>query len=73
MPSDGMAVRGVAKVRRNHSPQAAEMRADPERGASAVRVVFDEPVKAPAPGQALVVYDGAGCVLGGGWITAATA
>jgi tRNA-specific 2-thiouridylase len=73
MPPEGSAVRGVAKVRRNHSAQSAEMRADPERGTSSVRVVFDEPVKAPAPGQALVVYDGAGCVLGGGWITAATA
>ncbi|HKC50646.1 MAG TPA: aminomethyltransferase beta-barrel domain-containing protein [Myxococcota bacterium] len=33
---------------------------------------FDEPVWAPAPGQAAVVYDAADRrVLGGGWIAAA--
>lgn len=34
------------------------------------RVVFDAPVRAVAPGQAAVVYDGER-VLGGGWITQA--
>lgn len=32
-----------------------------------VRIVCDEPVRAPAPGQAAVLYDG-DRVLGGGWI-----
>jgi tRNA-uridine 2-sulfurtransferase len=72
-PSPGEAVRGFAKVRRNHAPQPAEMRADPDGGDGAMRVVFDEPVKAPAPGQALVLYDDAGFVLGGGWIAATEA
>jgi len=32
-----------------------------------VRVTFDEPQRAVAPGQAVVFYDG-DVVLGGGWI-----
>ncbi|MFG0241520.1 MAG: tRNA 2-thiouridine(34) synthase MnmA [Phycisphaerales bacterium JB054] len=35
-------------------------------GRFAVR--FDQPQRAVAPGQALVVYDGAGRVVGGGWV-----
>jgi len=72
-PTDGERLRGFAKIRRNHEPQAAEVRPCPERGSASVRVVFDEPVKAPAPGQALVVYDAEGFVLGGGWIASADA
>lgn len=67
-PRDGATLRGFGKVRRMHTPQACEVRAAEKTG---VRVTFDEPVKAPAPGQALVVYDEAGWVLGGGWIAAA--
>jgi tRNA-specific 2-thiouridylase len=37
---------------------------------SQARVRFDVPVRAVAPGQAAVVYDG-DRVLGGGWIAAA--
>ena len=39
-------------------------RTDPD----AVRIAFDSPVRAPAPGQSAVFYDEAGCVLGGGEI-----
>lgn len=73
MPADGARIRGFAKVRRNHVAQAAEVRPCAQRGDASVRVVFDEPVKAPAPGQALVVYDADEFVLGGGWIASADA
>ncbi len=61
---------GVARVRRNHSPQAAVARCDVrDDGTPQVRVRFAEAVRSPAPGQALVLYDEDGYVLGGGWIT----
>ena len=66
-PEPGARFRGFAKIRRTHVPQAVEATvADGGR----IRVRFDEPVKAAAPGQALVVYDAAGVVLGGGFIAA---
>lgn len=71
MPEEDEVLRGAAKVRRNHVAQAAEMRAERERGPNAVRVQFADPVTAPAPGQALVLYDEPGFVLGGGWIASA--
>jgi tRNA-specific 2-thiouridylase len=37
-----------------------------------LRIAFDEPVDGPAPGQALVLYDG-DAVLGGGVIRAGVA
>ncbi|MCE9636641.1 MAG: tRNA 2-thiouridine(34) synthase MnmA, partial [Planctomycetes bacterium] len=68
LPAPGESFRGRAKVRRNHEAAPATVfRAEGSR----VRVVFDEPVRAPAPGQALVVYDDREYVLGGGWITGA--
>ena len=36
--------------------------------AGVLRVEFDRPEAGVAPGQAVVCYDGEGCVLGGGWI-----
>lgn len=65
-PSAGSPLRGRAKVRRNHAPVPAVAVAAAD---GRVRVAFDEPVFAPAPGQALVLYDDDGWVLGGGWIT----
>ena len=59
---------GRAKVRRGHEPQAA---AAEGLGGGRVRLRFEEPVRAAAPGQAAVLYDGEGWVLGGGWIEAA--
>src|SRR4051812_11861753 len=54
----------TAKIRYNHSPQAARVTrsADDE-----LRVTFAEPQSAITPGQAVVLYDG-DVVLGGGWI-----
>jgi tRNA-uridine 2-sulfurtransferase len=70
MPQPGGSFAGFAKVRRAHVPQAARITAMGER---TVRVVFEEPVKAAAPGQALVVYDERGFVIGGGFICSADA
>jgi tRNA-specific 2-thiouridylase len=67
-PAAGESLRGRAKVRRNHTAQPATARG---LGAGRVLVAFDEPVRAPAPGQALVLYDDDGWVVGGGWIAAA--
>lgn len=58
-------VRCFVKVRYHHTAQAATLRRiDDDR----VSVVFDEPVRAAAPGQSAVWYDGQGNVLGGGVI-----
>ncbi len=60
---------GSARVRRNHTPQAATAERDAGADGAAIVVVrFRATVAAPAPGQALVLYDDAGAVLGGGWI-----
>jgi tRNA-specific 2-thiouridylase len=42
-----------------------------QSGEDALDVVFAEARPAPAPGQAVVVYDDEGCVLAGGWVRAA--
>lgn len=57
-------VRTWVQVRSRHDPVAALVTPGPGRRAE---VVFDEPVLAPAPGQAAVFYDGE-VVMGGGWI-----
>ena len=62
---DGM--RCTAKIRYNAEPVAAMLyRVSDDR----IRVAFDEPQSAVAPGQAVVCYDGE-VVLGGGGIEAA--
>ena len=68
------AIRARVQVRHRHS--AVSARVEPLSGARA-RVFFDEPVRAVAPGQAAVFYDGEDGqsgerVLGGGWIRAAS-
>ena len=56
--------RVTARIRHRHREAAASL--DPI-GADRVRVTFDEPQTAVAPGQAVVLYDGE-VVVGGGWI-----
>ena len=51
-----------AKVRYRQPEQWATVT---QTGPDSLKVVFDEPQRAPAPGQALVLYDG-GTVVGGG-------
>jgi tRNA-specific 2-thiouridylase len=54
----------VAQVRYRQSPLPVRVRAE---GEGRVRVTFDQPALAVAPGQAVVVYRGDE-VVGGGWI-----
>ncbi len=60
-------VAAEVQVRSRHRPQRATV--TPGSGRTAL-VDFEEPVLAPAPGQAAVFYDG-DRVLGGGWIASA--
>ena len=67
-PEPGARVEGRAKVRRNHEPQQAVATfEEADDGRRRARVRFARPVRAPAPGQALVLYDDE-FVAGGGWI-----
>ncbi|MHC4820305.1 MAG: tRNA 2-thiouridine(34) synthase MnmA [Planctomycetota bacterium] len=56
---------GNVRVRRMHEPAEATVEAV---GGGVMRVRFARPVSAAAPGQAAVLYDDDGWVLGGGWI-----
>lgn len=67
-PDAGTALRASVKIRYHHPAQAAVLHMLSD---DCVRVVFDEPVRAAAPGQSAVFYDAERCVLGGGFITAA--
>ena len=60
-------VRLLAKLRYR---QPARRATAWQTGPDTLRVRFDEPQRAPAPGQALVLYDG-GTVVGGGVLFAA--
>ena len=57
-------MRLAAKLR--YTPKTAPCTAYPEEGG--LRLEFDEPQRAPTPGQAAVLYDGP-VVIGGGTIT----
>ncbi len=60
-------LRARAKIRYKQPEKDAEVSALPD---GRVKIVFDEPVRAVTKGQAAVVYDDEGYVLGGGTICA---
>jgi len=63
--AEGSEFRAFAKVRLAHRPAACRV----EVGAGGeVRLVFDHPERAIAPGQSAVLYDEEGLVIGGGII-----
>lgn len=64
-PGSGTSFRGLAKIRQNHRPVPCSFEPG-EDGSCLLR--FDEPQRALAPGQSVVVYDEEGFVLGGGII-----
>ena len=61
----GETLRANAKIRYHHPAAPAEIALTEE---GLLRVTFDAPVRAPAPGQFAVCYDDNGCVLCGGRI-----
>jgi tRNA-specific 2-thiouridylase len=70
---DGAPPDGPVRVAVRHRHRAVSAELSP-RGDGELEVRFAEPVWAPAPGQAAVVYDAADArVLGGGWIAGALA
>lgn len=79
-PAFGQSLRVMAKYRYNTKPAPATVqlldddtgpdRPSGRRGRFLVR--FDSPQQAVAPGQAVVLYDHADTVIGGGWIATTT-
>jgi tRNA-uridine 2-sulfurtransferase len=63
-------MRGNAKIRQNHRPAPCSFSPMPDGGC---RIDFDEPLRAVAPGQSVVIYDEELFVMGGGVIEAAIA
>lgn len=61
----GEKIRCRAKIRYHHKPQAAVAEMIDEE---TLKIVFDEPVRAAAPGQSAVMYDADDNVIGGGII-----
>ena len=77
----------LAKIRYHHTPiratlaveasageqETEERMAGSEKASARVRITFDEPQRAVAPGQAVVLYDtdDMDVVIAGGWIEAA--
>lgn len=64
--SPGQRVRGMAKIRYAHKPQPAEAERLEDGG---LKLTFASPVRAPAPGQGAVMYDGEDCLLLGATIS----
>ena len=64
-PSIGSKTRANVKIRYHHKAKVATLTLTDE---DLLLIEFDEPVKAPAPGQSAVFFDDDGCVMGGGVI-----
>ena len=62
---EGEKIRCTVKVRYRHYGQTAEISMTDN---NMVRIIFDDPVRAAAPGQSAVFYDDEGRVIGGGVI-----
>ena len=62
----GETLRAKSKIRYHHTAAHSELIMQKD---GCVRIEFDAPVRAPAPGQSAVFYDENGCVIGGGIIT----
>ncbi|MCR5328009.1 MAG: tRNA 2-thiouridine(34) synthase MnmA [Saccharofermentans sp.] len=64
-PDKGEKIRTNVKIRYHHKAQGATMMLTDD---DTLLIEFDEPAKAPAPGQSAVFFDDDGCVMGGGII-----
>lgn len=64
----GEKISARTKIRYHHKAAPSKVEAI---GEDRIRITFDEPVKAPAPGQSAVFYDEEDCVVGGGVIEGA--
>ncbi len=56
----------MVKIRYQHSGQKADIEM---LGDNSIRICFEDPVRAAAPGQAAVFYDKEDCLIGGGVIS----
>ena len=64
----GNPLRANVKIRYHHKGEDAWLKME---GEDMLRIIFDEPVRAAAPGQSAVFYDEDRCVIGGGKIVKA--
>ena len=64
----GESLRADVKIRSHHAPQPASVTVLPE---GRMQILFDQPVRAAAPGQTAVLYDDNACVIGCGTIDCA--
>ena len=64
--SDNTELRCYTKIRYHHEAKPSVISRTKNE---LVKIIFDEPVKAAAPGQSAVFYDENDCVIGGGIIT----
>ena len=64
----GNPLRANVKIRYHHRGEDAWLKME---GEDMLRIIFDEPVRAAAPGQSAVFYDEDRCVIGGGKIVKA--
>ena len=61
----GESLQGTVKIRYHHEGENAIIQTCED---NTVRILFDQAVKAPTPGQSAVFYDQEKCVIGGGII-----